>query len=479
MWLLCVALLCARVQAEAECSSAVLTTANASITSSGRQVAAKLPRPPHALADIVGLDAAKAVLQEALVLPLQMADDMARLFGRSGERSAVLLAGPGGLGKRAAAEAAAAAAGALVLNLHASEAAEIQFCRIAMAAAGNEQPVVVIVESLETSPAVAISIRSCLRETVSALGHVPKLSIVATANANSAKFLSPSEQLVFGYSVELAPPSQVERKQFLLKLLAQVSRLDASWGSALRESAVDTLANLTEQYTFTEIDFVVRRAFLRSSSPEGARDPVALHHFEKILAETPPKSVKAFKVGAPLRPTALTMAAPSGTDEAASDAGEEGSEQGDSKSKKKKKKDGKDPMGSIFGWCNFWLPEPLHLPPVVWAMIIFGVLAHLMARTTYQPQNNRRRRGGPGGRSSLFGDTGMGEQNPYPSFGDNLGDWPLGGNNPFSNFPPAPGVPGLSARGSGSMGASSTGSGAASAEGSSAPSASSAAAKSQ
>lgn len=313
---------------------------------------------------------------------------------------------------------------------------------------------------------------------------MPRFSIVATANAKPVKFLTPNEHLVFGYSVDLGLPSQAERKQFLLKLLAQVSRLDASWGSALRESAVDTLANLTEQYTFTEIDFVVRRAFLRSSSPEGARDPVALHHFEKILAETPPKSVKAFKVGAPLRPTASTMASPPGADEVASDAGEEGSEQSDSKSKKKKKKDAKDPMTSIFGWCNFWLPEPLHLPPVVWAMIVFGLLAHLMARTTYQPQNNRRRRGGPGGRSSLFGDTGMGEQNPYPSFGDNIGDWPMGGNNPFSNFPPAPGVPGLSSRGSGSLGASSSGastrSGSASAEGSSAPSASpSAAATSQ
>merc|ERR1719321_1076000 len=68
---------------------------------------------------------------------------------------------------------------------------------------------------------------------------------------------------------------------------------------------------------------------------------------------------------------------------------------------KKKSKETKDPMDGIFGWCNFWLPEALHLPPVVWAMIIFGILAHFMARSTYQPYGNRKRRGG---RSSLFPD---------------------------------------------------------------------------
>merc|ERR1719235_1170728 len=71
-------------------------------------------------------------------------------------------------------------------------------------------------------------------------------------------------------------------------------------------------------------------------------------------------------------------------------------------SKKREAKDGKDakdtkdPMDSIFGWRNFWLPDSMQLPPVVWAMIIFGLLAHFMARSTYQP-HGRKRRGGLGG----------------------------------------------------------------------------------
>merc|ERR1719476_41090 len=98
-----------------------------------------------------------------------------------------------------------------------------------------------------------------------------------------------------------------------------------------------------------------------------------------------------------------------------------------SDSSKKTKKEVKDPMDGIFGWCNFWLPEALHLPPVVWAMTIFGILAHFMARSTYQPYHRRSRRGGsstgPGSRTGgAFGDLGGGAH-PYPSFGDGLGDW--------------------------------------------------------
>ncbi|CAJ1423169.1 unnamed protein product [Effrenium voratum] len=122
--------------------------------------------------------------------------------------------------------------------------------------------------------------------------------------------------------------------------------------------------HLTENYTFAEMDFVVRRTFLRSTNEEGGRDPVALHHFEKILAETPAQSLQAYQGSRSLAPGAQP--------EAASDPGKPD----------KKKKTSKDPMESIFGWCNFWLPAAFHLPPVVWAMVIFGLMAHLMARST-------------------------------------------------------------------------------------------------
>ncbi|CAE7774739.1 pphA [Symbiodinium sp. CCMP2456] len=358
------------------------------------------PRPKAQLADLIGLEEAKAVLREAVTLPLQLAD-VGSIFWRSAERSAVLLSGPEGIGKRAAAEAAAALAGAQVLHLAATDAVKTAFCRTATSKAdASQKPVLILVEGLEFAPEAALSIRRCLAEVARAEGS-QRVACVATAGSDPSQFLRAIELFPFGFMVQISPPSQAERKQFLLKLFAQVSRSDAQWGSALREAAVDTLANLTANYTFAEIDFVVRRAFLRSTQEEGSRDPVALHHFEKILAETPPQSFSAFEQGTSSRMAPVTSPAMG--------AGEEPPSKKDSDGKRKKREGGKDPMESIFGWCNFWLPEAFHLPPVIWAMVIFGIMAHLMARTTYQPYNNRRRRGterggGMGGRSSLFGD---------------------------------------------------------------------------
>lgn len=237
----------------------------------------------------------------------------------------------------------------------------------------------------------------------------------------------------------------------------------------MRESAFDTLANLTKSYTLTEIDFVVRRAFLSSVNQEGARDPVQLHHFEKIIADTPSGSGKAFSFAPSRR-----------AEEAVEVAGEEDAPK---EKKPKKKKDVKDPMDSIFGWCNFWLPEQFHLPPVVWAMVVFAILAHLMARSTYPSHSpgNRRRRGGA---SSLFNDPslggrgmgGMGGMGGFGGLGDDLGGFgtdPLRGPSPFSGgFPAPPGMPGLSNPGGipsflGSQGEGSTAP--AATEGSSAP----------
>ncbi|CAE7369657.1 pphA [Symbiodinium sp. CCMP2592] len=403
-------LLLLHVKGEAECSA----TADRPLL--------RDTRPKAQLADLIGLEEAKAVLREAVTLPLQLAE-VGSIFWRSAERSAVLLSGPEGIGKRAAAEAAAALAGARVLHLAATDAVKTDFCRTATStqASAFQKPVLILVEGLEFAPEAALSIRRCLAEVAKAEGSQP-VACVATAGSDPRQFLRAIELVPFGFMVQVSPPSQAERKQFLLKLFAQVSRSDAQWGSALREAAVDTIANLTANYTFAEIDFVVRRAFLRSTQEEGSRDPVALHHFEKILAETPAQSFSAFEQGASSR------TAPMSSPAMGASAGEEPPSKKDSDGKRKKREGGKDPMESIFGWCNFWLPEAFHLPPVVWAMVIFGIMAHLMARTTYQPYTNRRRRGaergGMGGRSSLFGDL---KGNPYGPLGEGLGEWPLGG----------------------------------------------------
>lgn len=401
---------------------------------------------PHT--ELHGMDEAKEILREAVTLPLRMAQtDFDRIFWRSAERNALLLFGPMGSGKRSLAEAAAAEAGAQVLHLAAQEATKsLEFCRMALStAASTKKPVLVLVEGLEMAPGAATSIRRCLGEVSRASQRVV---CVATASSEASSFLHPAELFPFGWLVEISVPSQAERKQFLLKLLAQISRVDAPWGSALRESAVDTLANLTENYTLAEMDFVLRRAFLRSSNEEGGRDPVALHHFEKILAETPAQSLLAYEQGV----------GPRRTSSFASDTASVSEDPKKMEKKSKKKKDGEDPMESIFGWCNFWLPEAFHLPPVIWAMILFGLLAHLMAKTTYQPYSGKRKRGGERNRSSLFSELNPG--NPYGLGAEGLGDWPLGGGGTgaFTGFPgmpgmgmpgmPMPGMPGMPGTGS-------------------------------
>jgi len=396
-------------------------------TSQGFEAMLRSPRSFPAFADIVGLDEAKAVLREAVVLPASLEAGAARLFWRSGEHSAVLLTGPPGMGKGAAAEAAAAAVGARVLRLLAAEAALGGFCRSVLAAvraAGH--PAVVVLEALEAAPDASLRIRECLRETDRGEA-AQRIYFVATMGRDQS-FLSPSALQPFGYVARLGLPSEAERKQYLLGLLREISRLDPQWASALREAAVVTLASLTANYTFAEIDLVVRRAFIRSTNDQGVRDPVALHHFEQILTEVLPLGAKAFSDVLPA-PAAGVVAGTTGQGDARKVAADSG---------KRKPKDAKDPMDGIFGWCNFWLPEALHLPPVVWAMVIFGTLAHFMARSTYQPYGHRRRRGSPGARGALFGDLGGGSAQ-YPSFGEQLNDWYPGGSS-FANFPPPPGM---------------------------------------
>jgi len=384
------------------------------------------------LSEIIGLEEAKAVLREAVILPA-LHSDVGKLFWRSSDQSAVLLLGSPGMGGAAVAEAAAAEAGARVLSISAAVAASDAFCgKVLSTATAAKTPVMVLIEGIDADALPAsIQIRHCFKKIRSLEAAPPPVFFVAT----SSRPLSPLALEPFGYSVKLELPDAAERKAFLLALFKQISRVDPSWASALRESSVATLANLTENYAFAEIDFVVRRAFVRSTNAEGGRDPIAVHHFEQILSETPPRALHVPSAPAPV------------ADVAAREVVGEPAQSTAAAAEKAKKKEYKDPMDGIFGWCNMWLPSALQLPPVVWAMIIFGILAHFMARATYQPYGSRRRRGA-GGRSSLFGDTGR--DNPYSGFGGmpDLDGGMGGGMGPESwgfgaNFPPPPGVAGL------------------------------------
>jgi hypothetical protein len=184
--------------------------------------------------------------------------------------------------------------------------------------------------------------------------------------------------------VELSPPGEAERKRFLQKLFTRISRTDPRWASALREAEVGQLANLTENYTFAEIEFVVRRAFLRSTTTDGnERDPVAIHHFDQILGAMGPRAFAAFQQGPPV---VAVSEAPRG--QAAEGDDEE-----------KKSKDVKD-MEDIFGWTSVWLPG---FPPVVWLIIAITVVAYFIFGPMYSPPGSRRRRRGGGGAEGIFG----------------------------------------------------------------------------
>eukprot|EP00929_Paragymnodinium_shiwhaense_P121681 TRINITY_DN9401_c0_g1_i1.p1 TRINITY_DN9401_c0_g1~~TRINITY_DN9401_c0_g1_i1.p1 ORF type:complete len:513 (-),score=111.60 TRINITY_DN9401_c0_g1_i1:277-1815(-) len=409
-------------------------------------------KAPVALADIIGLGSARDVLREAVVLPLSAnaegSDVLSRVFWRSSELSAPLLVGPSGLGKAAAVEAAAAAAGAQIMHLQASSvlASAGRFCS-ALTEASQGRRVVVLVESLELAPAAALSIRQCLRDVVGSAtsGAAAARVVVVATMEGELRTLGPSELASFGYVVTLGAPNEAERKQFLLKLFAQVSRVDPQWSAGFREADVAALAALTKRYTFAEMELVVRRAFLRSSSSssnaaeqseqtaaQSARDPASMTLFEQILQEMGPQALDAFE-----------GASPAGEPVGAASSSTSGKSSGSGKDKKKGPS--KDPMEGVFGWCNALLPEALHLPPVVWAMMLFGILAHFMARSTYQPYGHRKRRGGNSdkapGRGTFFGDFGSGGgSNPYGSIGSDPNDWYAEGS-PFSNFPPPPGMP--------------------------------------
>lgn len=428
MWRLLPLLLLQRVSTE-ECPNTGFSDRNSSAVP-------LVPRAPRVIADVVGLREAKELLKEAVVVPASMPASVSKLFVRSGESSAVLLVGPSGLGKVAVVEAAAQEAGAQVLLLPATQVVSGGFCRIALNA---KRPIVVIVEALDSAPHASVAIRQCLREVTQNEDTISKVFIVATMS-HDLPSLSATALVPFGYTIRLGLPSVEERKQFLLKLFQQISRVDPQWSVAFSESAVSTLANLTSKYTFGEIELVVRRAFIRSTNAEGSRDPVALHHFEQILASMPPQASEAFnEAPAPVEEAAPAPAA------AASETTKKSSES----TGKKNKKEAKDPMDGIFGWCNFWLPEALHLPPVVWAMIIFGILAHFMARSTYQSYGHRGKRGrgnrsflgdqlgggGPGG----FGAGGLGGEDFMQ--GMNGGNW-MGAMGGAGNFP-YPGPPGM------------------------------------
>jgi len=263
----------------------------------GPVLAPREPRVSHALADIVGLDEVKAVLHEAVVQTSRMVDAQVQLFQQSNMHSAVLIIGPWGLGKSAAVEAAAAAAGALVLSVSSTDVTG-GFCK-AVVGLGVHTSLVVIIEALEANPSASLVVSLCLQE-VQTAGLITKLLFVAISS-RALNFFDATVRAPFGYVVELGPPVFGDRKEFLLRLLFQVSRVNRQWESLVSEMVIGSLANQTEGYTFAEVELVVKRAFLRSVGSDGAYHSFGLDQFTQILADTPPRATAAFNE-APLKP---------------------------------------------------------------------------------------------------------------------------------------------------------------------------------
>jgi len=211
-------------------------------------------------------------------------------------------------------------------------------------------------------------------------------------------FLSAPDLVPFGYTVHLKPPEESARKQHLKRLFAQISRVDPQWGVALRESEVATLASITSDFTFSEIDGVVRLAFSQSPSNEGSRDPVALHHFEQILARTSAKNFAAFSEVVTTRPVSQqrnarivegtgsskaavkTKPTTSGSSGKTRAKGEKMNKNEDEqeKSEEEMKKEAKDLFDKVFAFCNSLLPKAVQLPPEAWIVIGLALVAYFL-----------------------------------------------------------------------------------------------------
>jgi vacuolar protein-sorting-associated protein 4 len=259
--------------------------------------------------DVIGLDAAKRALREAVIWPA-VAD--ASLF--SGIRSSpggLLLYGPPGCGKTMIARAAASELSERAAFFH------VRPADVMSKFYGDSQRRILAMEELvaEAKPAVVF-----FDEVDSLLGGRDGSNVAehhrATTNAllawmdgfgagseqvfflgatNRAEAIDEAALRRFGEAVEVEAPCHEARFELLRHLCCDKAAADGHLAEVSLED-LNTIAERTDGYSLADVDRLVRRAFLQvmRELPGGIRvgllpsdlPPVRLQHFESALQET-------------------------------------------------------------------------------------------------------------------------------------------------------------------------------------------------
>jgi len=373
--------------------------------------------------DVVGHAGVKQALQKGHLAGARQVSPRA---------DAVLLHGVGGVGKSVLAQALAFHLRAAVIRVLAPAAtgAEIlEACREAAEhSKSQERAVALVVEQLDTAPDAAGALSRCyfeLSEPLSAEGSAgaARVVVIGTAARETAVL-----QSLFGQSLRVDRPSAADRAAYLKRLVAGYSVRAQGGGSSLDDGVAAGVAAKAAEFTYSDLEVLAQRALAAAGSGTTALTEA---HFDRTLESMRPTQVYVTPVVAasPEQGVAADQPAAGGN----STAG--------------KKKDGLEFL-EIFGVLNKILPESMQMPPIVWAMILFGILTHFMTAAT----SPRRKKRGSAGKPSLFSTPGArgGMRGGPGMFGANedLGDLMAGAGMPM---PPGgfgmPGPPGAGAEG--------------------------------
>merc|ERR1719159_1439739 len=76
---------------------------------------------------------------------------------------------------------------------------------------------------------------------------------------------------------------------------------------------------------------------------------------------------------------------------------------------------------------NAYLPEWLQFPPIIWLMLLFGILTHFVIQSTMPQKRRRPGKAGRGGLGGMGGMGGLGGMGGMPNFEEMMANMNSGG----------------------------------------------------